>query len=76
MLAIAPDRVRLDLAEPGATEAVHDLMPRLVAEGVRAVSPNGVLGDPRGASTDEGCLLLERAVDELEQRLDAWPVGT
>ena len=54
MLAIAPDAVRLELAEPGCTEPLESLLPRLRAEGVRPVSANGVLGDPTGASADEG----------------------
>ena len=32
---------------------------------MRAVSENGVLGDPSGASATEGRELLEHAVDEL-----------
>lgn len=46
LLHLAPEAVRLDLAEKGATEPLPALMPRLRAGGVRAVSPNGVLGDP------------------------------
>src|SRR3712207_7634740 len=37
---------------------IADLLPRLRAEGVRAVSPTGVLGDPAGASAQEGAELL------------------
>ncbi|WP_222048901.1 mycofactocin biosynthesis peptidyl-dipeptidase MftE [Modestobacter lapidis] len=46
MLHLAPERVRLDLAEPGTTAPLAELLPRLLKDGVRAVSPNGVLGDP------------------------------
>jgi creatinine amidohydrolase len=63
MAAIAPAAVREDLAEPGATEPVEVLMPRLRTGGVRAVSPNGVLGDPAGASADEGEQLLAGLVE-------------
>jgi creatinine amidohydrolase len=41
------------------------LLPRLRAEGVRAVSPNGVLGDPAGASAAEGRSLLDAAIADL-----------
>jgi len=67
MLHLDPARVRLDLAAPGRTEPMRELLPRLRAEGVRAVSPNGVLGDPTGASADEGAALLARMADEVAQ---------
>src|SRR5690242_12409004 len=59
MLAIASDRVSLSRAAPGNVEALPSLLPRLRAEGVLAVSPNGVLGDPAGATADEGRALLD-----------------
>lgn len=69
MAAIAPGLVRADRAEAGATEPVEVLMDALRAGGVIAVSPNGVLGDPAGASADEGEELLaglvEAAVDAV-----------
>jgi creatinine amidohydrolase len=46
--------VRLELAETGATEPLAELLPVMRTGGVRAVSPNGVLGDPLGASAEEG----------------------
>ena len=46
-------------------------MERLVAEGVAAVSPNGVLGDPTGASAEEGrrlmAALIHRGVELVER---------
>jgi creatinine amidohydrolase/Fe(II)-dependent formamide hydrolase-like protein len=72
MLALAPDRVRLERAEAGATEPVHELMPRLAGDGVRALSPNGVLGDPRGACAEEGRALLAEEVARLVDAVDAW----
>jgi mycofactocin system creatininase family protein len=65
LLAIAPEAVRLDLAEPGCTEPLATLLPRLRAEGVRPVSSNGVLGDPTGASVEEGRGLLDDLVRDL-----------
>jgi mycofactocin precursor peptide peptidase len=63
-LALDPERVRADRAQPGATAPVAELMPQLRAHGVRGVSPNGVLGDPTGATAEEGeRLLTELAVD-------------
>ena len=40
-------------------------MDELRAGGVRAVSPDGVLGDPAGASADEGRQLLDAMVADL-----------
>ncbi|RJO68213.1 mycofactocin biosynthesis peptidyl-dipeptidase MftE [Nocardia panacis] len=71
-LAIDPAGVRLDRAEKGVTAPLSELMPRLMAEGVRAVSPNGVLGDPTGATAAEGRALLDRSTDDLLDRLRLW----
>ena len=71
MLALHPDRVRRELAQAGATAPIDELMPRLVAGGVRPVSANGVLGDPAGADAAEGRRLLDRAVEELDRAVGA-----
>lgn len=73
MMALRPDAVRLVAAAAGATAPLVDLMPALRAGGVRAVSPNGVLGDPDGASANEGRLLLERWADALATAIAGWP---
>lgn len=65
MLHLDPARVRLGQAAAGATDPVRDLLPRLRAEGVRAVAPSGVLGDPTGATAEEGRALLARMADEI-----------
>jgi creatinine amidohydrolase len=75
MLALHPDRVRRELAEAGATAPIDELMPRLIAGGVRPVSANGVLGDPAGADAAEGRRLLDRAVDELDRAVGAIAAG-
>jgi len=65
---IAPVRstaVRGELAEAGNTAPLTELIDGLRACGVRAVAPNGVLGDPTGASAAEGRALLARATDDL-----------
>jgi mycofactocin precursor peptide peptidase len=65
MLHLQPQRVRLDLAVAGNTTSVTDLLPALLQGGVIAVSPNGVLGDPAGASADEGARVLAAIATEL-----------
>jgi creatinine amidohydrolase len=59
MLHLRPWSVRSDLAEAGNTRPIADLLPALVAGGVGTVSPNGVLGDPAGASAAEGQRVLD-----------------
>ena len=71
MLAIAPDTVRLDRAEPGATSPIDELLPVLRAGGVLAVSPNGVLGDPTGANAEEGHALLQSMIRAQTDRIAA-----
>ena len=70
MLALAPARVRRDLLEPGVTEHLETLLPRLVREGIRAVSENGVLGDPTSATADEGRRHVDRFVADAIARFD------
>ena len=65
MLAIDPAAVHPELAAPGCTEPIERLLPRLRAEGVRPVSSSGVLGDPTGASAEEGRELLDHLVTDL-----------
>ncbi len=75
MLALAPDLVRLDLAAPGDTRSLPEVMPALRADGVRAVSPSGVLGDPTGASAMEGERLVAGLAAALDQALDTVLAG-
>jgi creatinine amidohydrolase len=72
MLALAPDRVDLSLAQPGATEPIETLLPRLRREGVSGVSPNGILGDPDGACAEDGHRLLAAAAANLIATVEAW----
>jgi creatinine amidohydrolase len=65
MLALAPQDVRLDAAAAGETRPLTEIMAALRAGGVRRVSPNGVLGDPAGASAAEGEALLALLVADL-----------
>jgi creatinine amidohydrolase len=71
-LALAPDLVRLDRAEAGATAPLASLMPAMRAGGIAAVSPNGVLGDPAGASAEAGAEILAKLVDDLRATVTDW----
>jgi mycofactocin system creatininase family protein len=70
MLALAPELVRLDLAAPGDTRPLAQIMPQLRAGGVRAVSSSGVLGDPSGASAAEGERILAALTTALARAMD------
>ena len=70
MLALDPDAVRLEAAARGDVRPLTEIMPLLREQGVRAVSANGVLGDPAGASAAEGEHLLERLEAGLSDALD------
>ncbi len=59
---LAPDQVRPERLEAGEGRPVDQIMADLVDHGVRAVSANGVLGDPRRASAEEGRWLLDDLV--------------
>jgi creatinine amidohydrolase len=74
MLHVEPGAVRPDRSVPGVTTPIRELLPRLRAEGVRAVSPTGVLGDPSRASADEGARLLDGLVDRLVAATRNWRV--
>lgn len=65
MLALAPETVRMDQAVAGRTEPLRELLPELMDKGLIGVAPNGVLGDPTGASAVEGERLLELLVNDL-----------
>ncbi|WP_300007779.1 mycofactocin biosynthesis peptidyl-dipeptidase MftE [Pseudonocardia sp.] len=72
LLALDPSVVRDADWEPGNTAPLAELLPTLVRGGVAAASPNGVLGDPRGATAQEGAELLEAMVTRLRDRLARW----
>lgn len=65
VLALEPSCVRVGDAAPGNTSPLRELAGALRSRGVRAVSPNGVLGDPVGASPEEGEALLASLATDL-----------
>ncbi|MFE0201114.1 mycofactocin biosynthesis peptidyl-dipeptidase MftE [[Kitasatospora] papulosa] len=75
MLALRPDAVHLDRAVRGDERPLPDLLPRLRRFGVRAVSPNGVLGNPVGARAAEGRRQLEAWTADLIAASAAWAPG-
>ena len=64
MLCIRPDLVREELAEAGYVGGFDAaLAERIFGEGLRAVTSNGVLGDPRGMSREIGERCIGRAAE-------------
>ena len=62
MLAIAPDRVDMASAVAGHVGPASSASAKLRSEGMAALSPVGIIGDPRGASADAGELYLDALV--------------
>ena len=65
MLAIDPALVRVDRLVAGSTARWREIGPTVIAEGLRAVTDNGILGDPRGADAEHGAGLLAELAEEL-----------
>jgi len=72
MLAARPGAVAMASAEAGDTRPIVELLPMLRQSGVAAVSPNGVLGDPTGATAEEGAAQLDTLVADLFDTVAAW----
>jgi creatinine amidohydrolase len=62
LMYLDPTVVHRDVAEAGETRPVRELMDRLRRDGVRSVTANGVLGDPVGATAEEGERLLAELI--------------
>lgn len=73
MLALHPSGVKTYRTVLGSTEPLSKLMPELVRSGVSAVSPNGVLGDPRSSNAADGEQILERWTEDLASAVGSWP---
>jgi mycofactocin system creatininase family protein len=71
MLALGAD-VRLDRIAAGNSSPLAELMEMLASDGVRAVSENGILGDPTTASAERGEALLDAAVAALHVFVTSW----
>lgn len=71
MLALRPDAVGPH-RPAGPSASLASLMPVLRSQGVRGISPNGVLGDAGGASEAEGQALLGSLVTRAVGSIRAW----
>ncbi len=71
MLHLAPELVRVGRAAAGQTRPLREILPALQRDGVAGVSANGVLGDPTGASAEEGARLLAAMCERAWARMPA-----
>ncbi|MEI6700251.1 MAG: mycofactocin biosynthesis peptidyl-dipeptidase MftE [Actinomycetota bacterium] len=75
LLHLSPQLVALGKAEQGNTTSLAELLPVLQTSGVKAASPNGILGDPAGASASEGRALFEKMGARLVETAAIWCEG-
>ena len=71
MLAIAPGRVDMSSAVIGHVGPAPSASAKLRSEGMTALSPVGVIGDPRGATADAGEIYLDALVDLVVEGIEA-----
>ena len=69
MLHLAEHLVNMELAEVGNTRPLGEIAGALRSNGLRAVSPNGVLGDPRTATARAGSALMDQLVQQLTDHI-------
>ncbi|MFD1814873.1 mycofactocin biosynthesis peptidyl-dipeptidase MftE [Rhodococcus gannanensis] len=72
LLHLSPGDVRSDRLESGNIRPISELMPELRSGGVASVSANGVLGDPRGASAEEGARVFEQMCTRAADAVRRW----
>lgn len=61
LMSIHPELVHLERGEPGYTGDMEAAVGAIFGSGVHALSPNGVIGDPRQASAEHGSRYWETA---------------
>ena len=75
MLHLRPELVRAERVEAGCMRPWQEIREEVRSRGVRAVAPNGVLGDPSSASAQRGAVLFADMVDRAYRSVDAWLAG-
>jgi len=75
LLALTSDLVDMARAVPGDTRELAEIFPLLRTGGVKAVSSSGILGDPTGATAEEGETLLQHLTTALADEVARWRGG-
>jgi creatinine amidohydrolase len=66
MLALRPEQVKMDQAAAGFVGELSEVMAR-VFDGIQNLDENGVIGDPRPATSEAGEKYLEEMVEHFHQ---------
>lgn len=72
LLHLSPHLVRSDRWVAGNRRPLAELLPDLRREGIVAVSPTGVLGDPTTATAAAGARIFEDMVADCARRVGQW----
>lgn len=70
MLHLSPESVRQEALAAGNTQPLAEILPYLMAQGIRPVSPSGVLGDPTTADAAFGEEQFGLMVDRILREID------
>jgi creatinine amidohydrolase len=80
MLVVAPELVRMERSAPGRSDEDFYSPERLkwsqlesFVNGIRSQSPNGILGDPTGATAEVGETLLQMRAEMIVQQVRRLP---
>jgi len=65
ILALDADLVLMERAAPGFLGNLADVRGKLMSEGIQAIAPSGVLGDPRAATREHGQAYLEALTENI-----------
>jgi creatinine amidohydrolase len=71
LLYIHPELVHMERAEAGYTGDLQQGIGRMFESGVKALSENGAIGDPREASVEHGERYLEVALELVLEQIEA-----
>jgi creatinine amidohydrolase len=69
MLHLHPELVHMERAVPGYTG--DSTLEDVLSKGMRAITPNGIIGDPVGATAEMGVAVLAAIVDRLHRFVEA-----
>ncbi|MCL4559093.1 MAG: creatininase family protein [Chloroflexi bacterium] len=69
MLAVRPDLVHMDQAAPGWMGDLFEVEEKLFREGMKSLTENGVLGDPRRATVEMGRRALDYQVQQMAAQI-------
>lgn len=72
LMHLDPDCVRNGLIEAGSTSRWREIAATVVDSGLASIAPNGILGDPRSATVEEGERLFIDLVADLCDSVAAW----